>query len=420
MENLVEKLNHNDLEVRLDALRSLKGKIDGGEIEKPVQGNDVNNHIHTFYSFSPYSPTKAIWMAYMAGLTTAGIMDHDSISGVREFIEAGRIIGMETTIGVECRADMSTTPLKGRRLNNPDQDSIAYVTIHGIPHTQIDRVEEFFKPFIAERNIRNRKMAKNLDTILGKYGMSLDFDRDIVPLSKSHEGGSVTERHILFAVNKKIIERFGKGAQLVRFLKENLKIAVSTKVEALLLDEDNSFYEYDLLGALKSEMVPLFYINATAECPDIRDVVNLAKEVSGILAYAYLGDVGDSVTGDKKTQKFEDDYLELVFGTLNSLGIRAITYMPSRNTVEQLERVKELCKEFGFFQISGEDINSPRQSFVCEKQRLPMFKSLVEATWALIGHEKAATKDLEDGFFSEKTVAMYPDLEARIAEFARR
>ena len=31
--------------------------------------------------FSPYSPSKAIWMAYLAGLTTAGIMDHDSVSG---------------------------------------------------------------------------------------------------------------------------------------------------------------------------------------------------------------------------------------------------------------------------------------------------------------------------------------------------
>ena len=60
-------------------------------------------------------------MQYSAGLTTAGIMDHDSISGAKEFIEAGRIIGIATTIGVECRVDFSQTPLKGRRINNPDQ-----------------------------------------------------------------------------------------------------------------------------------------------------------------------------------------------------------------------------------------------------------------------------------------------------------
>jgi hypothetical protein len=57
-------------------------------------------------------------------------MDHDSISGAEAFIEAGHIAGMETTIGVECRADFSNTPLNGRRINNPDQKSIAYVALH--------------------------------------------------------------------------------------------------------------------------------------------------------------------------------------------------------------------------------------------------------------------------------------------------
>lgn len=57
-------------------------------------------------------------MAYMAGLKTAGIMDHDSLSGAKEFIEAGKIVGMMTTIGVECRADMSKTRLNGLRINN--------------------------------------------------------------------------------------------------------------------------------------------------------------------------------------------------------------------------------------------------------------------------------------------------------------
>ena len=30
---------------------------------RPAQGKDVNNHIHTTYSFSPYSPTAAVWFA---------------------------------------------------------------------------------------------------------------------------------------------------------------------------------------------------------------------------------------------------------------------------------------------------------------------------------------------------------------------
>ena len=69
-DELIEKLNDQDVEVRLASLRELMAMISAGELEAPVQGNDVNNHIHTTFSFSPYSPTKAIWMAYNAELWT--------------------------------------------------------------------------------------------------------------------------------------------------------------------------------------------------------------------------------------------------------------------------------------------------------------------------------------------------------------
>lgn len=42
----------------------------------------------------------------------------------------------------------------------------------------------------------------------------------------------------------------------------------------------------------------------------------------------------------KKSQKFEDDYLELLFDVIKQLGFNAVTYMPSRNTIEQLKRLK--------------------------------------------------------------------------------
>ncbi|MBP3391344.1 MAG: PHP domain-containing protein [Clostridia bacterium] len=398
-DEFIVQLNDADKQVRLDALRGLMAMIQAGEIEAPAQGNDVNNHIHTTYSFSPYSPTKAVWMAYNAGLKTAGIMDHDSLSGAREFIEAAEIVGMLSTIGVECRASMKNTPLGDRRINNPDQKGIAYMALHGVPHQNIDVVVEFFKPYVKARNERNRKMIANINKLIASVGIELDFDKDVVPLSMAHDGGSITERHLLFALSKKITARLGKGEAVLKFLEEDLKIAVSSKIRTLLADPNNDVYEYDLLGALKSNMVEKFYVDADEECPDVRDVIALAERTGAISAYAYLGDVGDSVTGDKKTQKFEDDYIDLLFDTLKELNYNAVTYMPSRNTMEQLRRVRGLCDQYGFFQISGEDINSPRQKFICEAQRNPEFKNLYDATMALIAHEKAATEDITKAMF---------------------
>jgi len=414
MQEYIENLNDDSLETRLGALRKLAEGIEKGILERPEKTGYVNNHIHTTYSFSPYSPTKAIWMAYNSGLTTAGIMDHDSIAGAREFIEAGRIIGIATTIGVECRVDFSDTPLNGRRINNPDQNSIVYMALHGVPHTQIDAVQEFFAPYTKERNKRNREMTERINDIMKPYGIRIDFDKDVIPISRSNEGGSITERHLLFALAKKLVKRYGKGKELVSFLKGDLNLPIKPRIEKYLLDPENDFYEYDLLGVLKSDMVEKFYIDATDECPDVRDVIEFSKKIGAISAYAYLGDVGDSVTGDKKTQKFEDDYIELLFEVLYDLGFNAVTYMPSRNTLAQLKRVKDLCEKFGFFQISGEDINSPRQSFICEALQKEEFKNLVDSTWALIGHEKAATLDITDGMFAEKIINKYPDLGKRI------
>ena len=191
------------------------------------------------------------------------------------------------------------------------------------------------------------------------------------------------------------------------------------KQKQLLLDTEYPFYEYDLLGILKSAFVPKIFIDATDECPKLSDMVKLCGEIDAYLCYAYLGDVGDSVTGDKKAQKFEDDFLDELVEYVAKIGYKAITYMPSRNTPAQLRRIRALCEKHGLFQISGEDINSPRQSFVCEAQRDPDFANLYEATWALIAHEWRATDDPEDGLFTAKTIAKWPDLNERIAAFAK-
>ena len=154
-----------------------------------------------------------------------------------------------------------------------------------------------------------------------------------------------------------------------------------------MLDTAYPFYEYDLLGILKSAFVPQIFIDATDECPKLPDMVKLCADVDAYLCYAYLGDVGDSVTGDKKAQKFEDDYLDDVFECLKEEGVKAVTYMPTRNTQAQLERLRGLCDQYGMFQISGEDINSPRQSFVIKAMENPLFENLIDATWKLIAHE---------------------------------
>ena len=350
----------------------------------PAVPEYINNHIHTTYSFSPYSPTAAVYAARMEGLCTAGIIDHDSISGAEEFLEAARMIGIPVTIGMECRVSMDGTRLEGRRTNNPDQVGVSYMTIQSVPHDKIATLTEFFRPYQAARHLRNRKMIAKINSLLP--GIELDYDRDVLPLSEAADNGGVTERHLMYALAKKLVAQVGKGEAMVKKLAD-MGLTLSAKQEAQMMDTAYPFYEYDLLGILKGAFVPQIFIDATDECPKLPDMVKLCADVDAYLCYAYLGDVGDSVTGDKKAQKFEDDYLDDVFECLKEEGVKAVTYMPTRNTQAQLERLRGLCDQYGMFQISGEDINSPRQSFVIKAMENPMFKNLIDATWKLIEHE---------------------------------
>ena len=348
---ILERLNAGSMEDRLRALDQEK------EVAQfpVINPRYINNHIHTWYSFSPYSPTAAVYAARNEGLCTAGIIDHDSIAGAREFIEAGKILDLPVTIGIETRVSMAGTPFENRRTNNPDQAGVSYMVLHAVPHHQIDRVQAYFEPLRAHRNDRNRRMVEAINQLTGA---GLDFERDVVPLSRAGEGGSITERHLMQALSRK--------------LKPGLPM----------------LEEYDHIGQLKKDFVPKIFIDATDECPDIREYIDFCRDVNGILAYPYLGDVTVSVTGDKKAQKFEDDYLDELMQVLYDLGIRAITYMPTRNTDQQLTRLRALCDKYGMMQISGEDINSPRQSFVIEKMKEDRFSNLIDSTWELIKHER--------------------------------
>lgn len=378
---VLERLNGPTRERRLDGLKAVLAETRF----PPMVPQYINNHIHTTYSFSPYSPTAAVYAARMEGLCTAGIIDHDSIAGAEEFLLAAELVGMPATIGMECRASMAGTRLEGRRTNNPDQVGVSYMTIQSVPHDKIPVLNRFFVPYREARNVRNRKMVGNINALLP--GIGLDYDRDVLPVSLAREGGGVTERHLMYALAKRLTEQTGKGAAMADRLSD-MGIVLSEKQRAQLADVDYPFYEYDLLGILKGAFVGRIYVDAEEECPRMSQLVELCREVDACLCYAYLGDVADSVTGDKKAQKFEDDYLEEVFACLKEEGVWAVTYMPTRNTPAQLERLRGLCEDYGMFQISGEDINSPRQGFVIKAMENPLFQNLIDATWKLIEHEK--------------------------------
>lgn len=419
MRNMIGELNSPDYSKRVSALGGMGRFInEGAAIRKATR--EVNNHVHTTYSFSPYEPAMAAYKAWEAGLQIVGSIDHDSISAAEEMLLAGSKLGIATTVGFEVRCSFKNTPLNDKKINNPDSRGIVYMCVHGVPLGKIAACREFLKPVNAVRNIRNRAEVAALNTLISGYGIpSLDFDRDVKSLSKSEEDGSITERHILAALAERVIEVRGKGLPIVDFLEKDLKMSLSEKVRGIFLDKENPHYVYDLLGTLKGSFLPEFFIQPEPEeTIPAKEVVAFARSIGAIPAYAYLGDITESPTGDKKAEKFEDSYLDELFSVLHEIGYTAVTYMPPRNTKEQLLRVQELAGKYGLMEISGVDINSSRQIFNCPEMLEPEFVHLLDSAWALVAHEKLASVDPDLGIFQPENPLAEKTITERIAVYA--
>lgn len=410
-------INSPDTSERIKSCEELQKLFECGYVPSSEYGSYVNNHIHTTYSFSPYTPASAVYNAKSAGLRTCGIMDHDSVAGAAEFTKAGKIFKIPTTCGCEMRVKFDIPGYSSRRLNNPDQLGCAYVALHGIPSVSVDEVSKFLVPYREARNVRNAAMIEKINGEIKCLGIEISFD-DVLALSYFEKGGSVTERHVLFALVKELVKKYPVRKDCIAAIEDLSGTALSEKKKAMLAEAPERFYEYDLLGIMKSGLIEKIYIPATDELPSVSEYISLARKTGAVSAYAYLGDVGESPTGDKKTQKFEDDYLDELFAVLKETGFNAVTFMPSRNTPSQLERVMSLCKKHGFFMISGEDINSPRQSFICTAAEDVKFDVLKEATWALIGHEVLSANNVENSMFSSEGKACGMTLEEKIKYYS--
>jgi hypothetical protein len=264
-------IQHSEEELMAFILKSTKGN------EAPIE--EVNNHVHSTYSFSPYTPSMIAVKAAEAGLQTVGIMDHDSISGAEEFLEACKAVEIASTIGFEMRVNMDGTAVEGRKTNNPDEPNISYIAFHGIPATQIERCVQFLKPIHDARIERDRKEVEKLNKILKERAApTLDFEADVVSISNAKKGGSITERHILYALSLKLIKQCGKGKSLVEFIEQKMQIPLAESLKKLLLDENNPHYAYDLLGAFKSQLVPAFFIPSNKdECINVHKAVAFAN-----------------------------------------------------------------------------------------------------------------------------------------------
>ena len=164
-------------------------------------------------------PAAAAARAQEAGLAAVGVMDHDSVAGAVEMRQAGTILGIATTAGVELRVSAAGTRAGGQEDQQP---GFAGRVLHDDPRdtgAEHRRGERFLRPIQASREKRGPPHG-------GQAGRrapplrpaALDWERDVRRISRADEGGTITERHILYAVAQAILAKAGRGEPLLAFV----------------------------------------------------------------------------------------------------------------------------------------------------------------------------------------------------------
>jgi len=398
---------------RLKAIKKLKAaeELDSTLIPELKLGTGTLS-VHSFYSFSPYSPSLAAYMAYKNGVECAAISDHDTLAGAEEFIKAADILGIESAAGLQLRAKFYDG--KGRWLNNFYQKDVGFIAIRGVPQQCRKALNAELEPIRRSRAERNKLMVEKLNQRISKYGITINYDKDVKRGSMYSDGGSITERHILYAFACKLMARFKSAEEITGFITEKLNISIEDEFRSALSDISNPYYAYDLVNCLKHE-IRFFYVPDN-DLPDARSAVELAHKYGALITYTYFGETVRIYDGEEVVFKFEDEYLDELINDLGSLGFDAIEYVPEKVPDDKENVIADLAKKNGMFTIPCTDINSPRQRFIREVG--VNGEVLTRNMWAVVGHSKSAAFNIEDGLNTAKSKAKNPDIEARLKLYA--
>ncbi|MDH7602461.1 MAG: hypothetical protein QHI38_09990 [Armatimonadota bacterium] len=411
---LENRLNSFDRVVRSEALAKLLAMVKSGDIKLPKPKNEVNLHIHTFFSFNAYgwSPTRIAWEARKYGLAIAGIVDFDVLDGMEEFLAACDTLEQRGVVSLETR--VYVREYHDKVMSSPNEPGIAYFMVAGCfappeAHTKAADTLNLMREMARHRNIRvMERVNEYLDTV------RIDYDKDVLPLTPS---GNATERHMLAAYDAKAREVFkGDQAALASFWAKALGMQVG-QIEAVLSDTPK-FHE--IMRSKLMKFGGVGYVPPTPESfPTLETIVDMAAELGALPTATWLD-------GTNPGEADMPAFLEL----MASKGVVAMNIIPDRNwnikdpeekkiKVENLDKAIRAARDAGMPLCVGTELNKLGQPFVdnfAAPELRPYIRDFLDGAYFFWGHTFLA-RTAGIGFCSEWAKANFGDDRLRKNEF---
>ena len=378
----IEWLKSRSRHKRLKAIKILKKQAEPKK--RPFSsGESVNLQIHTNYSFSPYTPAMAAYMAHKFSLTVAGITDDYTLAGAKEFIKACNILGLTYSVGMELRGDFG--------------DGYANVALFGVAQKHFKTLE---KRTAYLRTRQKENVMRTIDAVnkrIGKNDMSVSYEKDVKPLMKRAGCKVFSSKYVYYAAAEKIIEKFSVGEKTVDYvLSEGLDLTQNEV--GLLRDVTNPYYAYDL-AQIMLENYRILNVKKHYASPE--EIISIGRSVGAICAYEYvLKRRGALITDEELIKR----HTALVL-RLKKLGFDAISFDPTKFSEEVLRRLLKDLEENEMLPLHLSRVEFPRRRFDCNRVDGEINEKMINSAFAVVGSEMS--ENSRDGYgFNYKNVEL--------------
>lgn len=390
--------------VRREALQSLSQMLKENQVALVPEQPSVNLHAHTFFSFNAYnySPSTFAWEAKKQGLYAIGIMDHEVLHGVEEFLEACDLVGMRGLGGLETRVFIPEW--RDIEINMPEEPGVFGFLAGGFlsNHAPAGSASQALLDSMASSSKRRHAtLTRQLNDYLRE--LTLDYERDVLSLTPS---GMASERHILTVLDDKSRKHFPDKERRARFWAEAMTTPYK---DVFALIDKPSDLQMMIRAKLMKKGSPCFVPAGADAFPTIDESVRMIKDLGAIPVAGWLDGMSE---GEKDAGALLD--------FMAAKGIPAVSIIPDRNwniRDPEIRRVKtgklhEIVAEARKRQmlcVVGTDMSKQGQYFVDDftaDVMRPLAPEFLRAANILIGHTRAR-RYLRVGLLSEETATRW-------------
>lgn len=308
--NLLEQnLSSFDSKERRNALVQLRNMVKFHDEEQ----QNVNMHFHSFNSYNAefWSPVRIAWEAKKNALYASGIIDFDVLSGLEEFFDAGEILGLRTSVGIETRAFLNE--FADKEIDSPGEPGVSYIAGTGFYKLPSENSPQALtlESYSQKAAARNIALIERINPNVPEIALNYD---EVLPLTPS---GNATERHIISAYIQKASEVFPEENNLISYWSGLLDLGLEQIAELLVSGHKLE----DLLRSKFAKKGGFGYVQPSPDTfPPVEDFFAFVKSCGAIPMESWL----DGTSNGEKDGKV---LLELS----KSKGAAALNLIPDRN-----------------------------------------------------------------------------------------